>query len=87
MQVETNINIDQDITVEVSWDNIYSNFLANDNPDQQKRMLQLMSQTWNFFYRMPDSVIFFMNKEQKETIQKALQKQADRFLPTTSETK
>lgn len=78
MRVKTWVNIDQEIEISISLDEITSELVAQDDKGVHASMVGL-NNCATFMKAIPDTVIAEMNEAQRTTIAKFMAEQSRRF--------
>ena len=81
MQVRTTIETTQEVSVEISLDDVMAEIASLEEPKRNQEALRLLSLCLGAVMKVPDSIVAEMNAAQKTTVSDALRVQIARYSP------
>lgn len=79
MQVRATIETTQEVTVEVSLDDVMAEISALEKPERTQEALRLISLCLGAVIKVPDAIVAEMNAAQRNIVAEELQKQVQRY--------
>ncbi len=81
MQVRTTVETTQEVSVEISLDDVMAEIASLEEPKRNQEALRLLSLCIGAVMKVPDVIIAEMNVAQKKTVSDALRVQLERYSP------